>query len=383
MLIRLVETKIRDYLKSSENKILFIWGPRRSGKTTLLTKFSQEFEVPVFNFDFVSERQLFVPDRTELTKLVSEHKTILIDEVQNFPESTLALKLLHDEFKVKIIATGSSELRQKTEDFDSLAGRYKEIYCLPFSAEEIRLNSEVKKYQEAGFYQDIAQKFQVFGAYPEVYTSQVPEEEKIDLLRFIFESYVLKDIVSIYNLKNTKLAMDILTKLALQLGSEVSFREIAGSLQANVTTVANYIEIFIKNYILIPLPSFKTNLRRAISENRKIYFYDLGIRNILVRDFRSLELRPDRGGLWENFLVSEIAKKIKNENLKLNLYFYREYGGKEVDLVVENYKKNYQCLEIKAAEKSAKKVFPLPHKLTVVNKKNYFEILEKIAPGKT
>ena len=88
------------------------------------------------------------------------------------------------------------------------------------------------------------------------------------------------------------------------------------------------------------MPSFKTNLRRAVSENRKIYFYDLGIRNILVKDFRPLALRPDWGGLWENFVISEIVKKIKNENFKINLYFYREYGGKEGDLVMEDYKKN-------------------------------------------
>jgi len=378
MLKRLVEEKIKTYLRSPENKIIFVWGPRRSGKTTLLRKLSQELKLPIFNFDFVSERQLFVPQKTVLSKLASEHKIILIDEVQNFPESTLALKLLHDEFGVKIVATGSSELRQKTKDFDSLAGRYKELYCLPFSVEEIRLNSEIKKYQEAEFYQNLAEKFQVFGAYPEVFTSQAAEEEKIDLLRFIFESYVLKDIVSIYNLKNTKLALDILTKLALQLGNEVSLREIANSLQANVSTVANYVEIFIKNYILLPLPSFKTNLRRAVSENRKIYFYDLGIRNILVKDFRPLTLRPDRGGLWENFIISEVTKKIKNENLKINLYFYREYGGKEVDLVLEDYKKNYWCLEIKATDNQARKVFPLPHKLMVVNEKNYSEVLTKI-----
>jgi len=378
MLKRLVEEKIKAHLRSGENKILFVWGPRRSGKTTLLKKLSQEFKLPIFNFDFVSERQLFIPQKPVLSKLASEHKIILIDEVQNFPESTLALKLLHDEFGVKIVATGSSELRQKTKDFDSLAGRYKEFYCLPFSVEEIRLNSEIKKYQEADFYQELAEKFQVFGAYPEVFTSKAPEEEKIDLLRFIFESYVLKDIVSIYNLKNTKLALDILTKLALQLGNEVSLREIANSLQANVSTVANYVEIFIKNYILLPLPSFKTNLRRAVSENRKIYFYDLGIRNILVKDFRPLSLRPDKGGLWENFIISELVKKIKNENLKINLYFYREYGGREVDLVLENYKKNYWCLEIKATDKHARKIFPLPHKLMVVNEKNYGEVLTKV-----
>ena len=109
-----------------------------------------------------------------------------------------------------------------------------------------------------------------------------------------------------------KLAKDILTKIALQIGSEVSVRELANSLGENAVTVSNYIEIFVKNYILIQLPSFKTNIRKAVSENRKLYFYDLGIRNILVKDFRDLELRPDKGGVFENFIVSEIEKKRKN-----------------------------------------------------------------------
>jgi len=112
---------------------------------------------------------------------------------------------------------------------------------------------------------------QIFGAYPEVYLAST-HQAKITLLQNIFDTYVLKDIAKIYDLKNQKLAKDILTKIALQLGSEVSVREIANSLQANVSTVANYIEIFIKNYILIPLPSFKTNIRRVVSENRKLFF---------------------------------------------------------------------------------------------------------------
>ncbi len=180
-------------------------------------------------------------------------------------------------------------------------------------------------------------------------------------------------------MKNEKLAKDILTKIALQIGSEVSLRELANSLNANITTVSNYIEIFIKNYILIPLPSFKTNLRKAVSENRKLYFYDLGIRNILIKDFRELELRPDKGGVFENFIISEIEKKTKYSNIKQNLYFYRQYSGPEVDLVLEDYKKRYQCLEIKTNKKSGRKdVFPLPNKFKTINCTNYFSTISNL-----
>jgi predicted AAA+ superfamily ATPase len=164
-----------------------------------------------------------------------------------------------------------------------------------------------------------------------------------------------------------------LTKIALQLGSEVSIREIANSLGANPSTVSNYIEIFIKNYILIPLPSFKTNIRKAVSENRKLYFYDLGIRNILIQDFRDLELRQDRGGVFENFVIAELEKSRRLTNAKVNFYFYREYGGKEVDLIIEDYKKNYITLEIKSSKGKAQDIFPLKNISKVITSENYFE----------
>lgn len=381
MLKRAIEVEIATYLAGESHKICFIWGPRRSGKTTILENLSARLNVPIFNFDILSDREKFVPEREALTAIVSEHKVILIDEVQNSPESTVALKILHDVFRVKVIATGSSELKQKAgEDFDSLSGRFVEYYCLPFSVFEIEENTRLKAYDKRKFEDSLQKQLQIFGAYPEVYAqTHLSESEKIDLLQNILDTYVLKDIIDIYTLKNTKLARDILTKIALQIGSEVSVREIASSLQANVSTVANYIEIFIKNYILIPLPSFKTNIRRAISEHRKLYFYDLGIRNILVKDFRELHFRPDRGGVFENFIVSELEKQRKNTHAKKTLYFYREYGGAEVDIVVEDYKKNYTCLEVKTYDKGSRKdIFPLPHTFKTIDSQNYFSIIPEV-----
>jgi len=380
MLKRAIETRIDAYLKGKDHKIFFIWGPRRSGKTTILKKLSTLLSVPVFNFDLQSDTEKFIARREVLEGLVKEHKIILIDEVQNYPSATVVLKILHDEFAVKIIATGSSELRQKgSGEFDTLAGRFTDNYCLPLSVREIIENCNVLTYEEEIVTQELSVSLQIFGAYPEVYTRQdLSETERMDLLQNIFDTYVLKDIVKIYDLKNQKLAHDILTKIALQLGSEASLREIAGSLSANVSTVANYIEIFIKNYILIPLPSFKTNKRRAVSKNQKLYFYDPGIRNILVRDFRKLDLRPDKGGLFENFIISEVEKRRKNLGLKQNMYFYREYSGKEVDLVLEDYYKNYYCMEIKTAGKNRiKNVFPLKSKFAVIDSNNYLEKINR------
>src|SRR3990167_2476788 len=383
MFKRLIESDINRYLKNGGHKILFIWGPRRSGKTVLLNKLAKQLKVKRYNFDWQSDREKFIPRIEALSALVKTNPVILIDEVQNYPEATVAIKLLHDEFKIKVIATGSSELRQKSKQFDSLAGRYDELFCLPLSLKEMRLNQTPAADEASQFKARLAETLQIFGAYPEVYTqTSLSEPEKIDRLQKIFDAYVLKDVVDIYALKNQKLAKDILTKIALQLGSEVSVREIANSLGAYPSTVADYIEIFIKNYILIPLPSFKTNVRKAVSENRKLYFYDLGIRNILIQDFRDLELRQDKGGVFENFIILELEKMCRITNAKVNLYFYREYGGKEVDLIVEDYKKNYITVEIKSKKGKAHEIFPLKNTSEVITSQNYFEKIVSILGGK-
>lgn len=222
------------------------------------------------------------------------------------------------------------------------------------------------------FEKKLVGQLQVFGSYPELYTQGLSGEAKAKLLENMVQTYVLKDAVDSYELKNKKLAEDILTKIALQLGSKVSVREIAASLGSNGITVANYIEIFIKNYILIPLPAFKTNIRKAVSENRKLYFYDLGIRNTLVKDFRETKLRPDQDGLFENFIL-EIEKQSRNSGALRTLYFYRESGGREVNLVIGDYKKSYTVLEVKIDRGAVKDIFPLPHTAEMVNAQNYFE----------
>src|SRR3972149_845288 len=322
MFKRLIEEKIEKYIKGKDNKTFYIWGPRRSGKTTILQKLAKELGVRVFNFDFSSDQSFFTPKRDALDKLIRDNKIILIDEIQNYPQATVVLKLLHDEYKVKVIATGSSELRQKVKEFDTQAGRFTEHYCLPFSLEEIKTNSNLPSYEEEVFEKKLQEELQVFGSYPEVYATRgLTDEAKTRLLENIVQTYVLKDTVDIYGLKNKKLAEDILTKIALQLGSEVSIREIAASLGSN-------------------------------------------------------------GGTVDNYIILEIEKQRKNTEVLRNLYFYREYGGREVDLVIEDYRKNYHCVEIKVQGKGGNKdIFPLHHAFTTIHKNNYFEKISYVLGG--
>src|SRR3989344_8259955 len=200
LLKRSIDTHVANYLKGDSYKTFYIWGPRRSGKTTLLERLSKELGVAFFDFDLQTDRELFVPRIEALEKLVAAHNVILIDEVQNYPGATVVFKLLKGKFKVKIIATGSSELRQKAgEDFDTLAGRFTEAFCLPLSIQEILDNISVPAYEKDHFLQDLQKRLQIFGAYPEVYTQEkMSENDKIDLLEKIVSTYVLKDVVNIY-----------------------------------------------------------------------------------------------------------------------------------------------------------------------------------------
>jgi len=388
MIKRQIQQDINKYINEKDNKIFFIWGPRRSGKTTIIRHLGKQLSIKVFNFDFLDERDFFVPKKATLDILFNSpeittkdnKKIILIDEVQNYPEATLALKLLHDEYDVKIIATGSSELKQTTNDFDSLSGRYTTNYCLPLSLHEAINSNNVSKLDLSVILQKNFNKQIAYGFYPEIYSGKITNFEKQNLLYNIIDTYVLKDIINIYQLKNLKLAKNILKKIALQLGQEVSLREIGDSLKTNVVTVSNYIEIFIKNYILIELPSFKTNMRRAISQNKKYYFYDIGLRNALIKDFRKLDLRQDKGAVFENYIITEVEKIKKSNKTNFSTYFYREYSGKELDLIIEDYQKKYHAFDIKLSKNisSVNKIFPLEHKLGVINKLNYFQFFNKL-----
>ena len=266
---RTIEPYLDKYLSSDSNKIAFVWGPRRSGKTTILKKISEKIGVPLFNFDLQSDREKFLPDRNTLKKIVDSVSVILIDEVQNYQDATLALKILHDEFKIKIIATGSSELRRKSKNFDSLAGRFIEFHCLPLSLNEIYENNKPLPHAEKEFWSSVLDNAVIFGAYPELSDAGSNESAKVEGLQNILSTYVLKDVIDIYELRNSKLASDLLLKIALQVGQEVSVRELASDLGASAPTVVNYLEIFVKNYILIALPSFKTNVRRSVSAHKK------------------------------------------------------------------------------------------------------------------
>ncbi len=329
-----------------EKKIIFLWGPRQTGKSTILNYLRQKYGGGYFNFDDLNDQRLFVPELAKLQSAISQKsnnpqsKLIFIDEIQKSPESTQSLKLLADAGDYVIIATGSSELRAKTRQFDTLAGRYKEFVLFPLTIDEIVVFHDVDfdfkaslSFADRNLLSRYLEENMIYGGYPGV----ILADNKIEEIKNISQNSVVKDIVNIYDLKNTDLVYNLLRLLAMQIGNLINVSEIASSLRTTKPTIDNYLGILARNRIIYLLEPYRTNKRRAYLGRKKVFFYDLGIRNALVDDFRPLALRPDSGAVFENLVVMGALRQANYRRNNDKLHYYREISGsqKEIDLIIE------------------------------------------------
>ena len=327
-------------------KIIFLWGPRQTGKSTILNYLRQKFGGSYFNFDDLNDQKLFVPELAKLQSSIEQKnnnpqsKLVFIDEIQKSPESTQSLKILADNADYLIIATGSSELRAKTQQFDTLAGRYKEFVLFPLTIDEIALFHDANfKFKESLSFADrnllnhYLEENMIYGSYPGV----ILATNKIEEIKNISQNSVVKDIVNIYDLKDADLVYNLLRLLAMQIGNLINITEIASSLKTTKPTIDNYLSILTKNRIIYLLEPYRTNKRRAYLGRKKVFFYDLGIRNSLIDDFRPLNLRPDLGAVFENLVVMGAWRQINYQRNNNKLHYFREISGsrKEIDLIIE------------------------------------------------
>ena len=331
-----------------KGKILIITGSRQIGKTTLLNEFQKSFkdeEAVFFNCDNITDREsLKNKDLEFLKQLVGDNKFIIIDEAQKVENIGNTLKLLVDYYKNKkqIIVTGSSSINLLDNTQEPLTGR-KNVYNLfPLSIEEIYSGDYLKMLKEIN-------QLLVFGTYPEVVSQSSFSEKKI-LLRELASSSIYKDILAFQQVKNSDIVYNLLRALALQIGSQYSYSELANKLSLDKNTVQRYIDLLEKSFIIFRLKPFFSNKRKEISKLKKIYFYDIGIRNALINDFNVLENRNDVGALWENFLIAERMKYRAYHQVDVQQYFWRSYDGQEIDLIEEDGKK-LSGYEIKWGEK--------------------------------
>lgn len=341
-----------------DKKILFLWGPRQIGKSTLLNHFYQKYGGSYFTFDDLTDQKLFIPVLDKLKSVILERsnnkksRLVFIDEVQNHPDATLAIKLLADQTDYIIFATGSSELRAKTHRFDSLAGRYTEYTLFPLTIDEMKVfhNEKQKFIDKPNFAQvEALRKYiddmLIFGGYPGV----VLADNKPQELKNITQNSIIKDIVNIYDLKNTDLVFNLLRLLAMQIGSLVNVSEVASSLGSSKITIDNYLSILAKNRVIFFLEPYRTNKRRGFLSRKKVYFYDAGVRNSLIEDFRPLDVRPDLGAMFENLIILGALRQNHYTGTFSKLYYYRDITGaqKEIDLIIEDIRGRRRAFEIK------------------------------------
>ncbi len=329
MLNRNLQAQIENSL--FRGKVIVLYGPRRVGKTTLVKEILSKIKEKIVYYqgDDPSVQQSFTKKSVkELEVLVKSYKLVVIDEAQKIENIGTILKLLIDNFpEIQFLATGSSSFELANKINEPLTGRKKVFFLYPFSFEEV--SNELNPIEKQNIIPELLQ----FGSYPKVFLS--PKKEKIEELNDISQSYLFKDILSFEKLKYPSALESILKALAYQLGSEVSFSSLANLLNLDQFTIQKYIELLEKAFIVFKLNNFTTNKIKEIRQSRKYYFYDLGIRNWLVKNYEDLNFRQDVGAIWENFCILERKKFLENQRIFVNQYFWRNYNQQEIDYLEE------------------------------------------------
>jgi hypothetical protein len=310
------------------------------------------------------------PTSTQLKKLIADRDLVLIDEAQRVKNIGITLKLITDQIKTtQLIVTGSSSLELSSSVNEPLTGRKYEFLLLPISTQEMA--AYISPLEE----QRLLENRLLFGMYPDVIT-HIGDAQ--DLLHQLTDSYLYKDIFAFQDIRKPELIEKLLQALALQLCSEVSFHELAGMLGVNSVTIQRYIELLEKSFVIFRLTAFSRNVRNELKKSRKIYFYDNGIRNALIKNFNLLRLRSDAGALWENFMVSERKKYLLFNGIHANTHFWRTHQQQEIDYIEE---KNDTLLAVefkwnpKASAQFSKTFLNAYKNITtrVVTPKNYLE----------
>ncbi len=326
MINRIIEQEIAKRFFSK--KAIIVTGPRQSGKTTLILKLIEPYkrETLIVNGDDPVTEQLFGrPNTEQLRQIIGKNKILFIDEAQRIPNIGLTSKLIVDNFKeVQLILSGSSSFELMNRTQEPLTGRKWTFSLWPVNWQEWQ---EYTGYLKAE--QDLENRL-IFGLYPEVLMNLSDQQA---ILQELTDSYLYKDILIYGNIQKPDMIQKLVQALAWQIGSEVSYAELSQMVGLDAKTVSNYIDVLEKAFILFRLPAFSRNLRNEIKTNRKIYFYDNGVRNAVVGQFLPLQSRQDTGALWENFLISERRKQIFYQRSATLQYFWRTKQQQEIDYV--------------------------------------------------
>jgi len=375
MINRDISNSIKNRLKSS-NRIVIIYGARQLGKTTLAMQIIKELKLKTLHInadlnkhhDILSSRDL-----KKLKDLTEGYNLLFIDEAQRIKNLGINLKILHDELpQLKVLVTGSSSFDIAYQISDSLAGRKWLHTMYPLSMHE--LSAKMNKYELSESIDD----FMTYGLYPEVYTTKT-NADKMEMLEEIVSSYLYKDVLELSRIRNSIKIHQLLELLAYRIGSEISINKLSQELEMSRDAVIHYLDLLEKSFVIYRLQGYSKNLSKEVRKKDKYYFYDLGIRNMLIEDFRPIEKRQDVGAIWENFFIMERIKYLRYKGDRSKFFFWRVYTGGEVDFV-EVLGKQINGLEIKYGNKKPKPsktwVDTYPQaEYTVVNRENFLDFV--------
>ncbi len=373
-----IERNIKKGIEESlfKGKVVIIYGPRRVGKTTLVKEILKKYGIDgkYINCDILQNKQgLESQDDKKLREFLGEGKVFVIDEAQRVENIGINLKIIVDTYpNIQIIATGSSSFDLSNKINEPLTGRSITFMLYPISVSEIKTiyksKSEIDGHLE---------EMLLFGGYPEIASNAA--SNKIEYLQDLASNYLFKDVLEFEGLKKPEMIVKLLQLIAFQVGSEVSYNELAVKLETTRKTIMSYIYLLEQAFVVFRLPPFSGNLRNEIGRKNKIYFYDLGIRNALINAFGNLDTRNDVGGLWENFLVIERQKLVREKKWYRSVYFWRTQSKEEIDYL-EEYDGTLHGYEFKwgNSKYTIPKVFIEAYKnsdVSIINRSNYLEFL--------
>jgi len=325
---RILLPTVEEHLEGGKAVILI--GPWQVGKTTLLEKITARFSGKLLWMDCDEpdvRQRLTNATSTELKAWAGDAGLVVIDEAQRVKNIGLTLKLFTDKIKtVKLVVTGSSSLDIANEINEPLTGRKWEFMLLPISTEEM------VRHQGENEERRLLNHRLIYGMYPEIINRPGKEDA---LLRQLSSSYLYKDIFTFYDIRKPEILEKLLQSLALQLGSQVNYHELAQLTGTDQGTVQRYLDLLEKAFVVFRLPAFSRNVRNELKKSRKVYFYDNGIRNAILNSFKPVDMRSDAGALWENFLVSERVKWLGNHQYAANRFFWRTTQQQEIDYIEE------------------------------------------------
>ena len=381
---RILKTQIMNWI--NVHKVIILYGARQVGKTTLVKEIAGEIDSNYFYCDCESyEIQEILNSRTisKLEVLLKGKKTVIFDEAQKVQYIGIALKLIHDHLpEIQVIATGSSSFELANKVSEPLTGRNLKFLLYPISLGEIVNNSSGN--DNVFSIGAKINNYLRFGFYPEVIDQDIQNSEKY--LRTIAADYLYKDALELGWVQKPIIYKNLLRTLAYLVSKETTINELSKKLGADRETIERYIDLLQKTFVIYVLRPLHRNHSKEISYPFKVYFWDVGIRNSIIEDFRSIEIRDSNeiGSLWENMCVIERIKNNEYNGIQKNYYFWRtrESSPKEYDLVEEK-DGTMQVFEIKWSEDKAKKVKKYPaffesypnSTLDVIHSKNWYEWL--------